>query len=226
MKKKYHLFEIDINILNIGNTILLTLLLIITILIYKTSIKEVINNYTFLEFFIYYFLYMLLHELIHSISYVINGANFKNITYGICLEKSILCCLCKQNITKKNILNSLISPLITIGIITAIIALTFKLPLLFILSLFNIAGSIGDIIMYEFIKKLDNNIEFSEFDNPIQFAINTNQDLSKNKYFGLKYIKATKELERKNLKKITFSIPSIIIISIFIIIGLFLNTIN
>lgn len=224
--KKYHIFQIDINILNIGNTFLLILLIIISYLLYPTYITDTINNYSFLAFFAYYLAFMFIHEIIHSLAYVINGADFSKVTYGICLEKSILCCLCKQNITKKNILWSLMSPLIFIGLITYIIALIFKFPLLFILSIFNIAGSIGDIIMYIFIKKLDNNIEFSEFDNPIKFAIYSNKDISKEKHFGLKYITSATELERNDLRKIVISTPSIIIISLFIIVGIFLNNLN
>ena len=223
MNKKYHIFNININTLNIGNTLILILVIIPSYLIYPSFIIDTFTNYNFLEFFGYYFLYMLLHELIHSITYTINGAKFKNITYGICLEKSILCCLCKQNINKKNILFSLLSPLIFIGIITYVIALIFKLPLLFFLSILNIAGCIGDLIMLNFISQLDKDIEFSEYDDPIGFAIYTNKDLSKDKYFGINYINSTNHLKRENFTKIYISIPSIIIILIFIILGLYLN---
>lgn len=225
-EKKYHIFQININTLNIGNTLLLILLLIPSYIIYPTFIIDTLNNYTFLEFFIYYLLYMLIHELVHSISYVINGAKFKNITYGICLEKSILCCLCKQDINKKNILNSLMAPLIWIGLITYLISLILKLPLLFTLSIFNIAGCIGDIIMFYFINKLDNDITFSEFDDPIGFAISSKKDLSQNKYFGINYITTTTNLTRENFQKIYISKTSIIIILLFILTGIFLNTLN
>ena len=222
--KNYYIFQIDINTLNIWNTILLIVLLIPSYILYPSFIMDTINNYSFLEFFIYYFIYMIIHEIIHSITYVLNGAKFSKITYGICLEKSVLCCLCKQDIKRKNIICSLLSPLIFIGIITYIISIIFKLPLLFTLSIFNIAGCIGDIIMFSFINKLDKNITFSEFDDPIGFSIASSTDISKNKYFGVNYITKTDNLERKNFKKIYISKPSIIIILIFIMFGIFLNT--
>lgn len=225
-KKNYYIFQIDINTINIWNTILLIVLLLPSYILYPSFIIDTINDYSFLEFFIYYFLYMIIHEIVHSITYVLNGAKFNKITYGICLEKSILCCLCKQDIKRKNIICSLLSPLIFIGIITYIIAIIFELPLLFTLSIFNIAGCIGDIIMFNFINKLDKDIAFSEFDDPIGFAIASSTDISKNKYFGVNYISKTDNLERKKFKKIYISKPSIIIILIFIIFGIFLNTLN
>lgn len=224
--KNYYIFQIDIKTLNIWNTILLIVLIIPSYILYPTFIIDTINNYTFLEFFIYYFIYMIIHEIIHSISYVLNGAKFSRITYGICLEKSILCCLCKQDIKKRNIISSLLSPLIFIGIITYIIATIFKLPLLFTLSIFNISGCIGDIIMFNFINKLDKDITFSEFDDPIGFAISSPNDISKNKYFGINYITKTNKLERKDLKKIYISKTSFIIILLFVLTGIFLNTLN
>lgn len=222
-KKNYYIFQIDIKTLNIWNTILLIILLIPSYLLYPSFIIDTINNHTFLEFFTYYFLYMIIHEIIHSISYVLNGAKFNKITYGICLEKSILCCLCKQDIKRKNIICSLLSPLIFIGIITYIISLIFKLPLLFTLSIFNISGCIGDIIMFNFISKLNKNIFFSEFDDPIGFAISSDIDISKNKYFGINFITKTNNLERKDLKKLYISKPSLIIILIFITLGILLT---
>ena len=219
-KKKYYVFQIDLNTINIGSFILFIPILIISYILYPTSFIEVLENYTFLEFFTWYFIYIILHEILHSISYVINGAKFNKVTYGIVLEKSILCCLCKQNITKKNILHSLMYPLVFIGIITYIIALIFKLPLLFILSIFNIVGCIGDIIMFFFIKKLDNDIEFSEYDDPIGFGIYTNKDISKEKHFGLNFIETKNTLKREEFKKVVISKTSIIIIILFILIGL------
>ena len=86
-KKKYYVFQMDLNTLNIGSFILFIPILIISYLLYPTSFIEVLENYTFLEFFIWYFIYIILHEILHSISYVINGAKYNKITYGIVLEK-------------------------------------------------------------------------------------------------------------------------------------------
>ena len=223
MKKKYYLFEMKPDVLNIYSIILFIILGLLLFLIYG---KNTINNlsigweYTFL-FMIPYFI---LHEIFHSLAYCINGASFKNITYGAHLEKGILCCLCKQNITKKNILVSLLYPFIFLGVITLIIGLIFKIYPLVLLSIMNISGCTGDFIMFYDLVKLKN-FEFSEFDNPIAFALYSKEDLSKVNLIGLKYLGNTDKLERNDLKKIRISNLSIIcflIITMLGIINLFL----
>ena len=224
-KKKYYIYEMDIIILNIGSLLLLFFFLGIGFIIYPSFLYDVFNHYSFLIFMIIYILYMILHELLHSLAYVIYGANYKNITYGMCLEKGVLCCLCKQNINKNNILHSLMYPLIIIGFLTFIIGYLFRLPLLFILSIFNISGCIGDIIMFFFIKKLDNNIFFSEFDDPTSFSIYTDKDISKEKHFGLKYLGSFYELKRNDLRKIYISLPSILLLFVILILGVIIKNI-
>ena len=122
--------------LNVGCIILLMIMMIISIFIYPSFINDVIENVNFLFFFVLYFFYMILHEIFHSIAYVIYGSDYKKITYGVCLEKGVLCCLCKQNVDRRNILHSLMFPLFYIGIVTYIISLIFRMPLLFLLSIF------------------------------------------------------------------------------------------
>lgn len=209
MKKKYYLFEMDAKVLNYFSILLFVLALIVSLILDK---ELLFNSFKITNYFLFLLLmlgYLCFHEILHSLGYVINGAKYKNIVYGVALEKGVLYCLCKQNISKKNILWSLVYPLIFIGIITYVIALIYKLPTLFLLSIINISGSIGDIIMFNFIKKL-NNIEFSEYDSELGFAIYSKEDLSSQKPFGLKYIETKNEIKRTNLKKINISKESII----------------
>ena len=189
--KKYYIFEMNMTTLNVGCIILLMIMMIISIFIYPSFINDVIENVNFLFFFVLYSFYMILHEIFHSIAYVIYGSDYKKITYGVCLEKGVLCCLCKQNVDRRNILHSLMFPLFYIGIVTYIISLIFRMPLLFLLSIFNISGCIGDIIMFIFILRLDKNIQFSEFDDPVGFAIYSDRDVSNLNHFGLRYIERT-----------------------------------
>ena len=221
--KRYYIYKMNINILNIGSLVLLVLFMGIGLLIYPSFLYDVFNRYSFLLFMGIYLLYMILHEVLHSIAYVIYGAKYKNITYGICLEKGVLCCLCKQNISKNNILHSLIYPLFFIGFITFIIGYIFKLPLLFILSIFNISGCIGDIIMFFFIKKLDSNIEFSEFDDATSFGIYSDKDISKEKHWGFNYVGISSKLDRVDMKKIYISRVSIIFFVIILMLGLIIK---
>ena len=84
--------------------------------------------------------YFCLHEILHSIGYVINGADFKRITYGAHIEQGILCCSCKQEVDKKCVMWSLLYPFLFIGILTYAIGVIFHIPILIVLSAANISG--------------------------------------------------------------------------------------
>lgn len=222
MKKKYYLFEMDANILNIFSVLLFGFILLVSFIIDKKLLFESFKITNYFLLLLIMLGYLCLHEILHSLGYVINGANFKKIIYGVALEKGVLYCLCKQNISKKNILWSLVYPLIIIGFITYVIAIVYQIPMLFLLSIINIGGSIGDIIMFDFIRKLKD-IEFSEYDSELGFALYSKEDLSKQKPFGLKYIETKNELKRTNFKKINISKESIVILTILVVLTLIIR---
>ena len=215
MKKKYYLFEMDIVWLQIISAVLLVLMFFVTLYVYP---EFNILDKSFAIAFILMIPYMILHEILHSISYVMNGAKFKNITYGVHLDKGVLCCLCKQNITKKNILISLLTPFIIIGVLTYIIGILINSQVLVILSIFNISGCAGDLMMFLELAKIKN-FEFSEYDNPVAFGLYSSEDLSKTKLKGLKYIDCSTKLDKKNLKKIRVSMSSIFIALGYLLLG-------
>lgn len=214
-RKKYYLFKMNTLILNGVSVILILVCSLIFYLIYKNDSLMVLNNNLNL-LMIFYIPYLLLHELLHSFAYVKYGADFKNITYGIHLEKGILCCLCKQKISKKNILCSLLYPFIIIGIITLFLGIVFDSSLLVILSLVNITGCSGDLVMFYHLLKLKN-FEFSEYNDPMAFALYTSEDFSKLKLFGLDFVEKTTKIDRSDLRKIVISKISIIILIVFYI---------
>ena len=214
--KKYHIFEINVGKLNVVCIIFFILLTLLTSFIYKGNLMADFYQVNLMLLILVNIIMMLVHELLHSLSYVIYGGKFKNIVYGSYLEKGVLYCLCKQNITRKNILNSLMFPLFYIGIVPYIIALIFKWPFLLFLAIMNIVGATGDIIMFIYIISLPKEIEFTEFDNPIRFAIHTNKEI-KVKFFGLDYIETLKNVPRNNLKKLTISKGSYIVFAILIV---------
>ena len=221
--KKYYIFKMNMNVLNIFSFVLLGIVIGISILIYKDFWKEYTDNFFKMGLFLLaFFGYMILHELLHALSYIIHGAKSKNITFGIHLEDNILCCLCKQDITKKNILMSLLYPFFFIGIVTYVIGAIFKLPMLFLLSIFNLSGCIGDIVMFIFISRLPKDIKFSEFDDPTSFAILSSEDLSDRKPFGLKYERTVSTLEKKDMKRLRVSKKSIIFMVFLLIITTFM----
>lgn len=217
-EKKYYVYEMNGVTLQIISVIFLIIMLFITFFFFN---EIIMTDKDFELIFLLIIPYLILHELLHSLAYVINGAKFKNITYGAHLEKGILCCLCKQNISKRNILISLLFPFVIIGVITYIIGILTNNTVLIWLSILNISGCSADLIMFFDLLKLKD-FEYLEYDNPMAFGLYTNKDLSKTKLFGLKYIGETKSLEKNNMKKISISKFSIITFIIFIILGIWL----
>lgn len=221
--KKYYIFKMNMTVLNIFSFVLLGIVIGIGILIYKDFWKEYTDNFFKMGLFLVaFFGYMILHELLHGLSYRLHGAKGKNITFGIHLEKNILCCLCKQDITKKNILISLLYPFFFIGIVIYVIGAIFKLPMLFLLSIFNLSGCIGDIVMFIFISRLPKDIKFSEFDDPTSFAILSSEDLSNRKPFGLNFDRVDVALPKNDMKKLRVSKKSILFMIFLIIMTIFM----
>lgn len=217
-KKNYYIFKMDLNCLNILSIILLIGLLIFNHFVvgYDVFNKLFAMNNLF-RIVLYYFLYAIIHEILHAISYVLNGGSFNKIIFGVMLEKGILYCLCKQNISKKNILISLMAPFFVIGICTYIIGVYLDIPILVLLSIANMSGCVGDLVMFKYIFKLKD-IEFSEFDDPTSFAIYSSSDVSKINHFGLKYVGKKDNINKKILNKFVISRASILfILFIFII---------
>ncbi len=214
---KYYIFEINIYILNIFCLLLFGVVLGITMVINYDLLIYSFNFINIVWFILLYMLYMVLHEIFHSIAYVLYGGDFNKIVYGMKLESGVFYCLCKQDITRKNILNSLMFPLFYLGIFTYIVSFIFKIPYLLMLSIFNISGCIGDIIMFIYFIRLDRNIFFTEFDNPLRFAIKSDKDISTISHFGLKYIGCVNEVERNDLKKIKISKFSYVLLILILI---------
>lgn len=223
-KKRYYIYSLDMKFLNIFSFIILFLIIGLTCLIDKDFLIEAIE-YVFypdrlLYAFVFIFLYLALHEILHSMGYYLYGAKYKNIIYGIELEKGIFYCLCKQNVNKKNIMNSLLFPLFYIGIVTYIMGIFCNNYYLLVLSIFNISGCVGDIFTFLFMLKLDMDIEFSEFDDTTSFAIYTDKDIGKNKYLGLNFKEVRDSLDRYEYKKVRISKCSyIILLIIFVFLG-------
>ena len=215
-KNNTYLYEMNVLYLNIVVIVFTILLGLFTFwLMYVRGMFLTLNDFDITLLLILIIPYFILHEILHSIGYVINGASFKNITFGMHLEKSILSCSCKQSISKKTILWSLLYPFIFIGAITYIIGLIFNLPILIMLSFLNISGCVGDLAMFlAFIKIKD--FKFFEYDNPLAFGLITNEDLEKKKFIGLKLIE-DENITQTVHKKINISKASIFILAIYIL---------
>ena len=216
MKKEYYIFKIKLRSLNILANVSFIVLFGIIYLIFPNIIIKFFQYFNNIKFYILFLpitmLYMVFHEILHMIGYLLYGADFRKITFGMELEKGVFYCLCKQDISRKNILNSVLFPLFYIGMLTLIISIIFKLPLLTILSLLNISGASADIMYFMFIIKLDKSIKFSELDDGTSFAILSDKDVSKVKHIGLEYVGKTSNIERNDFKKIKVSRLSYIVL--------------
>lgn len=233
-KKKEHIYKFEYNFMTIQVfCFLLTILFAaITFCVYlflecdffynPSVIDEFLVYDSIFIFFVIMCLWLVLHEVIHGISYVINGADYKNIKYGVVLEKGILYCKCGEYVNKKNILWSVINPFIYIGIITLIISFIIGSATLLILSIINISGACADILMFLFFLKRDKDLKFREIKDSSTFILKTTEDLSNKKFFAVKLVEELdEELEEENDKLITISKPSkwimIFILVLFVI---------
>ena len=174
-------------------------------------------------FFIVLFGWSALHELIHGIAYQVNGAKRENITYGVALEKGIFYCKCGEFVDKKNIIVSLLSPFVIIGVITLIIGWLINSMLLIGLSIFNISGAAGDLVMFGFFIKQDKDLRFKELGDSTTFCLKTKDDLSKKKFLSVKLDKVVtddKEIEEEKSKKITITKGSWIFLIFVLIVSL------
>ena len=209
---KYYRYSMDMKKLNIFCVI---------IMIFVFIIIGCLGIFSYLDFrcLILYFFWMFLHEFIHGIGFYVSGAKHKNIVYGANLEKGIFYCMCKEKISKKGIMTSLLFPFVFIGIITLVIGFIINSPILIILSLLNIAGCAGDIAMIvSFIKLPD--FSYLDLDDCTGFVLVSKSDLSKYKLFGMDLIESgsySKLGKASNYKKITISKLSWIVFGLLVL---------
>ena len=229
MKKGYYVFKMNLTLLNIVALLLvippLSIAYFISPNLVMESLKIFTNAKTVLLFVPCMMGYLALHELLHALGYVIYGADPKKITFGMELEKGVLYCLCKQEVTRKNILNAVMWPLFYIGIVTFVISIIFNLPILLLLSIINISGAAGDIMYFIFLRKLDKNIMYSEMDDGTSFAILSEKDISKTKSFGLEFVEKVNEIPRNDFKRLKISKLSYLVLVLcllFVLIAIFL----
>ena len=221
MKKEYYVFKINLKMLNIIANLLFIFLFIMLLIFFPNIIigffeySEKLNFcLVLLPIMMFYFA---MHEIFHAIGYILYGAKLNKLTFGMELEKGVFYCLCKQDITRKNILHSVLFPFFYLGVVTLIISLIFELPLLAILSLLNISGASADIMYFIFLIKLPKDIKFSELDDGVAFAILSDTDVSKIKHIGLDFIEKKEIIERKDFKRLKISKLSYIVLIISII---------
>ena len=188
----------------------------------------VLGYSSFVDFrcLVIYFLWMFLHEFLHGIGFSLNrGVDRRKIVYGANLEKGIFYCMCKDLISKKGIMVSLMFPFFFIGIFTLVIGFIFNIPILVILSLFNIAGCAGDLAMFLSFFKLPS-FNYVDLDDCTGFVLVSENDLSSFKLFGMNLVEVGNYdnlVFSSDYRKFTISKLSYIVFFIIIILFVFLN---
>lgn len=217
---KSYIYKFNLVAANIFSIAILVVLVILTFIL--TGKPGITYSYFIMTSMLLYFI---LHEVLHGIGYIISGAKPKNVYYGIALEKGILYCLCRQEVKKKCILTSLQMPFTVIGLITYIIGILINNDLLIFLSIANLVGASMDLVMFFYILGIKN-VRYSETDANDEFVLITDKDLSKKKsiFFNLKEVKKynKKDYEFGKMKRITVSLPSIIILLVCIFLDVLL----
>ncbi|MBO5138110.1 MAG: DUF3267 domain-containing protein [Bacilli bacterium] len=181
MEKKYYTYTLNTMVLNVIALLILFVFVIINYAFFDINILDIkICTLVIMT------LWLILHEVIHAIGFLLSfDVKRSNVVFGMFLEKGIFYCMCKQEISKKSILFSLLLPLITIGIITLIVGYIISSPLLVLLSIINISGCAGDIMMWFFMMRLPNDVRYLDLDDPTSFTMISDKDLSGVKVLGI-----------------------------------------
>lgn len=220
MNKKAYICKMKLASANVLSILILIIMGIITILLGVSLYPDKISTIILFTVMILYFWF---HEVLHGIGFILGGANRKNVTYGIELEKGVFYCMAYQELTKKNILISLQMPFTVIGVITYIIGIIYKIPLLVLLSSMNISGASMDLVMFFYISRIKN-VTYSESGNSDEFVLISDEDLTKKKNMFIKVVDVKdyneKDYQFTGFKKFKITKKSIIIIVVFLLLGL------
>ena len=225
--KKAYVYKMNLVPANFLGLVVFILLLVLTSAL-NINILSVFNNLPFIVILALLMIYMVLHELLHGIGYHITGSKSNKIKYGVELEKGILYTLVLEEIPKKNILVSLQMPFVIIGIITYILGYILNIPLLVLLSIFNLMGASMDLVMFIYISRIKD-VHYAETKASNEFILISKEDLTKRKSLFFRIIEEKKYKKEdyiiKSDKKITISKASIIFTIIYLIFGIIITLI-
>ena len=219
---KYFTYKLKLFSLNILSFAFISLLIIMTFLITKNiNFLENINMFSL----ILMILWMFFHEIIHGIGFMaLRKVDPKNVKIGDLIivkpENGVFYCMCKEKITKFNILFSIFLPFLLIGICTYIIGIVWCNNLLILLSIINMAGSIGDIIMGIDILMMPRDIMYLDLDDATSFTIISKTDLSNDKYLAIELCESgeyDEKIKAKDYTRLKISRLSKYIIIIFLL---------
>ena len=217
--RKYYKYKLNINTINVVATILF---IVACIPAYKLLYNYISNMKNVGIVLIAYLFWMVFHEALHGIGHLLCGSKRKDISFGAAFEKGVLFCLIRKEVSKKQILISLIFPFFFIGIVTYIVGFIINSPLLIILSVFNISGAAGDLLMFYHFIKLDNDITYIEPGDGTSFYLTT-CNLKNKKMFGLEFVEEgeyKQDMFNEKTKAWDISKTSYIVFGVCIVLGL------
>lgn len=216
--KKYYRFNLNVKKLNP-----LTLIGLIPIMIFL-SLRNVnlnMNGFVFVEMILYFFV----HEIFHGIAFSLFVKNKSNVKFGALLEKGVFYTMCQERINKKQIIISLLFPLIFLTIIAFPIGLIIHSDNLCLLALFNLIGASGDVLMALLAHKMPDDIEYIDYDNSVGCTFISRHDLSKYKVFALDYMNSGNDSDKlidKSIKRIYISKKSYIVLAFYLLVAIFI----
>lgn len=96
----------------------------------------------------------LIHELVHGLIYgMFADSKFKAIKMGFLPKSLTAYCICQEELQMKHSKKGLLAPLLFMGIIPLILSMVIGNVVLFLLGMFTILASIGDMtIFWQFLK--------------------------------------------------------------------------
>lgn len=218
-KERYYTYKLDMVLLNIIAIILFVIVCFFVLLIEHNDSYVITSD---INLFIYMVLWLMLHEVLHGIGFgIFKNVSISNITFGMALEKGVFYCMCKQAIDKKVILTSLLFPVTIIGLITLIIGMIVNSYVLVLLSILNITGSIGDIVMIIYFLKVGR-VRYLDLDDCTSFTVLSREDLTNVGCLGIKLVNSgiydDSKIYPRDKKKLTITNLSYILLVVILII--------
>lgn len=213
---KYYRYSMNMKVLNIFSLVLfIPFYILICVLGY--------SSYIDFKCLIIYFLWMILHEFLHGIGFSFSNVSHRSIVYGANLEKGFFYCMCKDNISKIGIMISLMFPFFFIGVLTLVFGFIFNVPILIILSLFNIAGCAGDLAMFFSFIRLPN-FSYIDLDDCTGFVLISDNDLSAYRLFGMSLVESgsysdlgsANDFRKFTISKLSWIIFGVMLLFLFI----------
>lgn len=217
--EKYYKFSLNMKLANIIAGILSVLFIILLFVLVNNEVL-IYHGYFIMSL---YLMYMVLHELCHGLGYVLFVKDKSNIKFGAVLEKGVLYAMCQEKLTKKQIMISLLLPLLLLSVLVLPIAIIFKNADLFFLAGLNLIGSIGDIAMLKLISRMPSDIKYIDLDSEIGTYLLSKKDITKYQTKMLKYTESGKysnSLIAKDIKKVHITKASLICFIMFILLDI------